>query len=773
MTVTTVEHVYTPRGAALELFQARDSEVLLSGPAGTGKSLACLEKLHLMALLNPGLRGAIIRKTQTSLGSTALKTWREFVAKEAIANGTVKFYGGSAAQPPQYRYNNGSTILIVGMDKPSRIMSSELDIAYVQEATELTVEDWEAITTRLRNNKIPSGLHQLIADCNPDTPTHWLLARCQAGTTRMLESRHEDNPVLFDDAGQVTERGKAYLSVLDALTGVRYQRLRLGLWVAAEGIIYEDFDPAVHVVNPFPIPQDWARYWSIDFGFTNPFVLQCWAEDPDGRLFLYREIYRTGRTVDQHARDILKVVTGRDGAWTEPRSQAIIADHDAENRRRFETEIGQGTRAADKKVLNGIQIVQARMRPAEDGKPRIFFFRDAVVERDPDLVARRLPTCTVEEIPGYVWLPDGSGRVTSKEQPLKKDDHGCLVAGTMVETPDGPVPIEALRHGDYVETRSGPSVVVDARMTQSHARVLTVNLSNGGTLIGTADHPVWVDRGAAGEWTRLDALRYADRLWAWEKQSSSTGLPSADTQTHPTSPIGTTTPPGSQTSNEASSYSTSRYGRPTTGPSPMAARSITPTSTHSTTTLTTSSVSRSPSTRKPTGNRAVLVVGLLSAWSTWIGYVRSLSRGMVRMRGVSGIASTPQRWGSVLGASVQQSATNAEPTSSTPALPGTAGSARTTARALSAGLAVSTTSPGSAPDAGQSSWSTSTPCRSTVDVSVLSVLDTGRRSDVYNLTIEDVPEYFANGVLVHNCDAMRYLAVEQDPGARPRVRVMR
>ena len=56
---------------------------------------------------------------------------------------------------------------------------------------------------------------------------------------------------------------------------------------------------------------------------------------------------------------------------------------------------------------------------------------------------------------------------------------------------------------------------------------------------------------------------------------------------------------------------------------------------------------------------------------------------------------------------------------------------------------------------------------------MLSVLDTGRRSDVYNLTIEDVPEYFANGVLVHNCDAMRYLAVEQDPGARPRVRVMR
>ena len=32
--------------------------------------------------------------------------------------------------------------------------------------------------------------------------------------------------------------------------------------------------------------------WSVDFGFTNPIVIQWWAEDPDGRLYLYRELYR-------------------------------------------------------------------------------------------------------------------------------------------------------------------------------------------------------------------------------------------------------------------------------------------------------------------------------------------------------------------------------------------------------------------------------------------------------------------------------------------------
>ena len=34
---------------------------------------------------------------------------------------------------------------------------------------------------------------------------------------------------------------------------------------------------------------------------------------------------------------------------------------------------------------------------------------------------------------------------------------------------------------------------------------------------------------------------------------------------------------------------------------------------------------------------------------------------------------------------------------------------------------------------------------------------------VYNLTVSGVPEYFANGLLVHNCDATRYLLMGRPP----------
>ncbi len=424
----TLTHTYTPQGHLLNVFSTRDPEVLVAGPAGTGKSRACLEKLHAMALANPRMRGLMVRKTLSSLGSTALVTWRRDVIPESETAGIVSYYGGSAAEPPQYRYHNQASIVIGGMDKASKIMSAEYDIVYVQEATELTEDDWEAITTRLRSNQV--SFQQILGDCNPDTPTHWLKVRCDDQRTRLIESRHEDNPLLFRN-GTITPEGADYMSKLDALTGVRYQRLRKGNWVAAEGMIWENYDSTIHLIDSFPIPNGWPRYWSIDFGYTNPFVAQSWAEDPDGRLYMYREIYKTGRTVDEHAAQIMNIVCP-DGKWLEPKPKTVVCDTDAEGRATFTKVTGLRTVAADKQVIEGIQAVARRFRTQDDGKPRLYLLRDALIERDPELVDQAKPTNTADEIPGYVWLDHAT-----KEEPVKEDDHGCDAMRYMVMHREG------------------------------------------------------------------------------------------------------------------------------------------------------------------------------------------------------------------------------------------------------------------------------------------------------------------------------------------------
>jgi phage terminase large subunit len=434
---------YRPRGASRTLLSCRSPEVPLSGPAGTGKSRACLEKLHHMAMLNPGMKALIVRKTLVSLRASALQTYRKDVAATNLANGDVRWYGGSSSEPPSFQYANGSTIAVGGMDNATRVMSTEYDLIYVQEAIELTEDDWEALTTRLRNGVV--SFQQIIADTNPSTPTHWLKQRCDRGATLMLDTEHTDNPRYFQDSGEPTDEGASYLATLDALTGVRHARLRKGLWVAAEGIIYEDLNPAVHFVPWFAVPPGWPRYWSIDWGYVNPTVVQCWAEDPDGRLYLYRELYHSGRTVDQIAAQLMGIldpsghleegrwVAGDDG-WIEPRPSRVLADHDSGDREQFRKITGISTKPANKVVGLGIQAVARRLRPAQDGRPRLFVMKNALVERDQSLADRKVPTCTQEELPGYIW-DTGAGQAL-KESPRKEHDHGCDAARYLVAERD-------------------------------------------------------------------------------------------------------------------------------------------------------------------------------------------------------------------------------------------------------------------------------------------------------------------------------------------------
>ncbi|MFJ4703145.1 phage terminase large subunit [Streptomyces sp. NPDC088768] len=474
---TTVR--YEPRGAAVELFRTRESEVVISGPAGTGKSLVCLYRLHLAALSHPGIRCLIVRKTAVSLGSTTLVTFEQKVAREALANGVVTWFGGSPREAASYRYANGSRIIVGGMDKAEKVMSAEYDLAFADEATELTVTDWEYIGTRLRNGALP--WQQQLAACNPSQPKHWIKQRCDRGGARMLTSRHSDNPAYVRADGSLTARGADYMAKLNALTGVRALRLRDGIWAAAEGLVYGGWSDAAHLVEPAPIPKEWPRWWVVDFGFTNPFVLQCWAEDPDGRLIMYREIYRTQRLVEDHARDILRLVrtcaqccgSKREAhdcqaceacrlEWTEPRPQAVICDHDAEDRATLERHLGLATTPAKKGKSTGIQAAQGRLKVAGDGRPRLMLMRGALVERDQALDEAKKPCSTEEEVPSYVWAVKPGGE--EKEEPVKRDDHGMdamrymvaqrdLVGDTRVSSPAGAR--QAPRAGTGVAGRYG------------------------------------------------------------------------------------------------------------------------------------------------------------------------------------------------------------------------------------------------------------------------------------------------------------------------------
>lgn len=410
---------FEARGAVRELFTSSDGAVLLSGAAGTGKSVGALMYVHLACLNVPGTRVLLARKTQRSLSATTVNSYKERVAKEALAAGLVSFFGGNAEEPASYRYVNGSRIILAGLDDPTKVMSLEIDLALLDEATELTPDDVEFVSTRLRNNVYP--LQRMVMCANPSYPRHHLKVGADQGRYRILYSKHEDNPALYDGEDW-TRYGRTYLDRLDKLTGVRYERLRWGKWVAADGLVYEGFNEAVHLIDQFDVPAEWRRIVTIDWGYTNPAVMGLWAIDGDGRLYLVREIVRTQTLVEDLAR-----IARQDLLAGHPEPEAWIADHDAEDRATFEAHAGVTTEPARKAVNPGIQSLQSRLRVAGDGRPRFYVFRDALLSRDPGMEEAALPQGLVEEIGGYVWdvKPGIKGL---PERPVKLNDHSCDMA---------------------------------------------------------------------------------------------------------------------------------------------------------------------------------------------------------------------------------------------------------------------------------------------------------------------------------------------------------
>lgn len=289
LVVEHVDHVpgpetkpYRPIGTLLELFKRRDRELVIEGPADTGKSRGCLEKLHAAMTKYAGARGAIIRKTRKSLTTTAMVTFERWVCPD----GAARLWGDQ-----EYRYANGSRIYLLGMDDPEKVKSLEADMIYVQEASELEKEDWEILTTRATGRGATMPYVQVLADMNPTYPTFWLYEREQAGHTTFLKATHADNPSITPER----------IAALDTLSGYLHKRLRLGLRVAAEGMFFTEWNPELHVIDAFDPPADWSRWTSTDWGYADPWCTLWFARSPERRIYVYRELYATQIRDDRQA----------------------------------------------------------------------------------------------------------------------------------------------------------------------------------------------------------------------------------------------------------------------------------------------------------------------------------------------------------------------------------------------------------------------------------------------------------------------------------------
>ena len=453
-------------------------ECLVSGVAGCGKSRLIAEFL-VTACRNFGASVLVLRKTRVDLAKSFLK----ILENEVLGPGHPWVLGGPQRENRMVYRKQGipGEIVCAGMEDPTRVFSTQYDLVFWNEATEADQEQWETLHRALRAGPMPFRL--LLGDCNPDSQYHWLRKRCDQGRCLELVGHFWDNPLWYDHEKKAwTPAGVEYLGRLNyGQSGHVRKRLYEGIWVAAEGQVWSNFDPKIHMIDRSELPELVGHFGSIDWGYTAPGVFQVWGVDRARRLYRVAEVYRTGKTIEWWSMVAERLIKdyGIQSVVADPsRPDNIEMMNDrlyqagapacigpADNRRT--------ARPGAKMDMVGLDLVRWGFDPDETGVPRIRLVKNALLEgRDPVQTDKGQPCCFEEEIPAYVYKKPKDGRPSDEDTDPGCVDHGadagrqaCMHAWRSDYAPD--VEAHSFKPGTYGSVLNMRQALEDAGILES------------------------------------------------------------------------------------------------------------------------------------------------------------------------------------------------------------------------------------------------------------------------------------------------------------------
>ena len=164
----------------------------------------------------------------------------------------------------------------------ARIQGATFEYCYGDEVTTWNEEVFQMVKSRLRSEH-----SHFDGTCNPGAPTHWFKQFLNSDADIYQQSYIIDDGVLPEHV--VTELKKEYAGT------VYYDRFILGLWVAAEGVIYKLFanNPERFIVDDIPGQKIRHCVIGVDFGGgTSAHAFSCTGFTTGGAIVTlddYRE----------------------------------------------------------------------------------------------------------------------------------------------------------------------------------------------------------------------------------------------------------------------------------------------------------------------------------------------------------------------------------------------------------------------------------------------------------------------------------------------------
>ena len=405
-----------------EALATPEPEFIVTGTVESGKSHPMCHRLYQLHCLIPNLKTFICRKAKTDMRKSIIDQFENEVLPYHVDDprSPCKAYGGH--NPSAYLWQNGGVTYVFGIREATSMLGAQFDAGYVCQAEQLTLEEWEFLSHRcgragnwLDEHGVRQG--QIWGDANPDVGNHWIPKRVDAGKLTMFTTSFQDNPLFYYD-GEWTEYGRKRVAYLKTtVTGVRYRRLIEGEWCNAENLVFPEFDPQIHVLDTLPDDiANWDYYVGIDYGHSSPLVVGWLAYNRETDVFIVAKEWRYSNTlIEDHIAAIYEHSKGLNIVLR-------VSDHDSQMNHQLQ-DAGIGTENANKEpgsILRGCDFIRLRLRDR-----KLFFYRYALIERDPVLEDRNAPLDGIEEMQGYRHKPIEKhvGDSTKDDLPVKGDDH--------------------------------------------------------------------------------------------------------------------------------------------------------------------------------------------------------------------------------------------------------------------------------------------------------------------------------------------------------------
>ena len=321
-------------------FRARTRFIAYGGARGGGKSWAVRKKAALLALRYPGIRMLLLRRTFPELRENHI------LPLMAELNGIASY----KETDKSFLFPNGSRLRLGYCDNDVDVLQyqgQEFDIIFIDEATQFTRYKYDVLTACLRGaNDFPKRFY---LTCNPGGVGHEWVKRL------FITRRYErgENPAdytfiparVYDNRALMT-RDPGYVGMLENLPEDLRRAWLDGDWNVFVGQYFTEWREDIHVVEPFPIPEGWRRYFAMDYGLD--MLAGYWiAVDGRGRAYVYREVFKSGLVISDAAKEIRRLTV-------EP-VYSYIAPPDLWNRRQ-----DTGKSVAEIFAEQGIPLVRAR-----------------------------------------------------------------------------------------------------------------------------------------------------------------------------------------------------------------------------------------------------------------------------------------------------------------------------------------------------------------------------------------------------------------------------